>query len=329
LTGCQVTWEETFVAGIDPSGALSLDRRQFLARCGVLGAGLAFGPGRLAAIARATDPAQQLTRAAAAIMRALANDTFAGLVAFHVPGKDPYSVAQGVTSPTPGGVEADAHHAIMESADYFVPLPDDYAQAMAAAFVNGVSDSPLPADALAQLGLGLEQGAVTLDNALQTLLKNDGAVPLSLLFALFLNFEATAVNPGAILGRFPTSPFANLSFDNKAKVFQRIEQADTDLVQALDANIPESLRNEISGLLKFVGGTLLEFAAYTSYVEFGVFDREKLVATSRPVGWEISRYLPGRTAPVDGTADFLGYYRHHRSAAGRAPQYRTRRRAHA
>ena len=278
---------------------LSLDRRQFLARCGVLGAGVMFA-GPLSAIARASDPAAALVRAATTIMSRLAHDTFAGLVAFTVPGGDAFSRAQGLTSPTPGGVDALAHEAIMKSADYFLPLPDNYAQAMAAAFKNGVSDAPIPAPALAELGVVLEQGAVTLDEALTELLGNDATVPLSLLFALFMNFEATAVNPAAILGPFPTSPFANLKHADKAKVFERIERTDTDLIATLDDNLPEPLRSEISGILKFVGGTLLEFAAYTPFTEFGVFDPAKRTVSARPVGWQISNYLPGRTTPVDG-----------------------------
>jgi hypothetical protein len=242
-----------------------------------------------------------------------------------VPGNDAYSKAQGVTSLTPGAVDARAHELIMESADFFLPLPDNYAQAMAAAFVNGVSDQPLPAEFLAQVGLQLEQGAVTLDQALAALLQNDGAVPLSLLFALFLNFEATAVNPVALVGPFLASPFANLKFADKAKVFERIERADTDLVAMLDDNLPESLRSELSGILKYVGGTLMEFAGYTPFTEYGAFDLEARVATSRPVGWAITQYLPGRMTPVDGHDEFIGYYKNHKSAAGRAPRYRKRR----
>jgi hypothetical protein len=281
---------------------------------------LAFA-GPLSTLARADPPADQL-KMAAAILRELASDTFAGLVSFSVPGNDPYSQAQGVTSPTPGGVDARAHELLMESADYFVPLADNYAQAMAAAFVNGVSDQPIPAEFLAQLGLQLEQGAVTLDQALTSLLGNDGTVPLSLLFALTLNFEATAVNPASVFGPFPTSPFANLTLADKAKVFERIELTDTDLIATLDANVPESLRSELSGILKFVGGTLLEFAGYTPFTEYGTFDPARRVATARPVGWEITQYLPGRTTPLDGRAELIGYYKKHKSAAGRAPMYR-------
>jgi hypothetical protein len=310
------------VSSVDFGEGVSLDRRQFLARCGVLGASLTLAGGPLASLARAQDPAADLAKIAAAIMRALAHDTFAGLVAFTVPGNDAYSKAQKLTSPTPGGVDARAHEAIMESADYFVALPDNYAQAMAAAFATSVSEEPLPIKFLEELGLQFEQQAISLDRALQALLGNDGAIPLSLLFALTLNFEASIVNPASLLGPFPASPFANLAFADKAKVFERVEKTDTDLIAALDSNLPEPLRNEISGLLKFVGGTLLEFAAYTPFVEFGVFDREKGTVRGRPVGWEITQYLPGRSTPVDGTADLIGYYKKHKAAAGRAPKYR-------
>jgi hypothetical protein len=303
------------------SDSVSLDRRQFLARCGVLGAGLVVS-GPLAAAARAASPPGQIVIDTNRIMQQLAFDTYSGLVAFIVPGDDAYSHAQGLASATPGGVAAKANELIMESADFFVPLPDNYAQAMAAAFVNGVSDQPLPAAALAALGLQLEQGATTLDQALRSLLANNGAVPLSLLFALFLNFEASAVNGAAMAGAYPASPFASSTFSDKAKVFQRLEQGDSDLVAMLDANAPEPLRNELSGLVKYVGGTLLEFAAYTPYVEYGVFDVESRRAVARPVGWEISNYLPGRTAPVNGRRELIGYYKGHRKSLGRAPRYR-------
>lgn len=308
------------------SSAYELSRRTFLARCGVLGAGaLIAGSGPLTALARGAGPAEDLTAAASTVMKALATDTVRGLVVFAVPGPDPYSQAQGETSSTPGAIEAKADGLVLEALDFFVPMPDSYSQALAAAFTTGVSDQPLPVQVLADLGIQLEQGAATLDQALQQLLGNEAAIPLSLLIALTLNFEASQVDPASVAGPFPASPFANLTVANKAKVFDNLERAQTDLVAVLDANAPEPMKGEVSGLLKYVGGTLLEFAAFTPYTEWGVFDRAQNRATSRPVGWEISRYLPGRTAPVDGRADLLGYYKGHREAAGSAPRYRRRR----
>jgi hypothetical protein len=307
--------------------AAGLSRRNFLARCGVLGAGAMFAGGPLAAIARAApNPAAELAQAAGPIMRQLATDTVRGLVVFAVPGPDPYSKAQGESSTTPGAIEAKADALVLEALDFFLPLPDSYAQALAAAFATGVSDQPLPAGFLEQLGLQIEQQAVTLDGALQQLMQSDGAMPLSLLIALTLNYEASAVNPAAMAGAFPASPFANLDMAGKAKVFENLETAQSDLVATLDKNAPEPMRGELSGLLKYVGGTLLEFAAFTPFAEYGVFDREKNRATSRPVGWEISQYLPHRMLPVDGRADLKGYYRGHKRAAGPAPRYRTKKR---
>lgn len=65
--------------------------------------------------------------------------------------------------------------------------------------------------------------------------------------------------------------------------------------------------------MRFLAGTLLEFAAFASFAEFGVFDRERRVATKRPVEWELARYLPGRHTPVDGRDELKGYYRGRRS----------------
>ena len=67
---------------------------------------------------------------------------------------------------------------------------------------------------------------------------------------------------------------------------------------------------------------MLEFAGFTPFTEYGTFDLEQRVATKRPVGWEITKYLPGRTTPVEGHDELIGYYKKHKSAAGRAPKYR-------
>src|SRR5436309_3132014 len=82
------------------------------------------------------------------------------------------------------------------------------------------------------------------------------AVPLSLLIALMLNFLATEVNPASIAGPIATSPFANLSFNDKAKAFEALEGANSNLLATLDANAPEPMKASLSGLLKFVGGAL-------------------------------------------------------------------------
>jgi hypothetical protein len=290
----------------------------------VLGAGAVLGNGAFAARARAaTNPVADLAAAAGPFMRQLAQDTIAGLLVMALPGPDPYSRAQGVTDTKPGAIEAKAHLLVLEALDDFVPLPDTYAQALAASFANGVSDGPLPAGAFAQFARDLEQQAVTLDQVLRAFMTSDGTLPLSLLIAMMLNFEASGVNGASLGGPFPSSPFANLTLADKARVFENLETAQSDLVAMLDANFPEPLRQDVSGLLKYVGGTLLEFAAYTSFTEYGVYDPQTRKISGRPVGWEVSRYLPGRTTPVDGQPELRGYWRGKRKSLGPAPAYRS------
>jgi hypothetical protein len=312
-------------------GPLPVNRRQFLARCGLLGAGAVLGNSGFAALARAaTNPVADLAAASGPFMRQLAQDTIAGLVVMAVPGPDPYSRAQGVSDSKPGAIEAKAHLLVLEALDDFLPLPDTYAQALAASFANGVSDGPLPAGAFAQFARDLEQQSITLDQVLRAFMTSDGAVPLSLLIAMMLNFEASGVSMAALGGPFPSSPFANLTFAQKAKVFENLETAQSDLVQMLDANFPEPLRQDVSGLLKYVGGTLLEFAAYTPFSEYAVYDPQTRRTSGRPVGWEITHYLPGRTTPVDGQPELRGYWRGKRKSLGPAPAYRSAsRRSHA
>jgi hypothetical protein len=126
--------------------------------------------------------------------------------------------------------------------------------------------------------------------------------------ALMLNFLATEVKPASVVGPIPTSPFANLSFADKARAFEALEAADSNLLATLDRNAPEPLRGSLSGLLKFVGGALQEFGAYLSYTEWGVYDPRTKTVSRRPVGWDLSNYMPGRTTPADGWDELIGYF---------------------
>jgi hypothetical protein len=261
----------------------ALSRRQFLGRCGVLGAAAAVGP---AALARAAPP-----EPAAELMRLLARDTIRGLVVFAVPGPDAYSRAQGETSRTPGALEAKADELTMQALDEFLPLPDAYVNALAGAF-----------------------------QPVHQLLRSDTTIPLSLLMALILNFEATAVNPLAVVGPFPASPFANLRVRDKARVFEQLEDGQSDVVALLDEHAPQPLKGELSGLMKYVGATLIEFATFSPYVEFGVWDPRTRTATRRPVGWDLTNYMPGRTTPADGWAEHRGYYEGRRAVTNH-PRY--------
>lgn len=122
-------------------------------------------------------------------------------------------------------------------------------------------------------------------------------VPASGGVASLLNSYATQVNPAAI-GPF-LSPFARLSFADKAQVFQRLE---SDL--------------EGSGTeLAFVAGILPGFATFVTFSEAGAFDQATGELTGEPVGWQLTDYA----GPSDGWPEFRGYYQGRRSVKGAGP----------
>lgn len=279
---------------------IDLDRRAFLARIGLLGAAVGAG-GLFPPVASAqVDPLGDLVAQLRPVLAELARDTLNGLSAFVFPGSDEYSAAQGTPRPEAGWLEAKSTDFMIAALDNFVPFPDRMAQPIAAAVATGTADSGIPLPGIEQLPLQ----AATLDEALAALLENDATIPLSLAIAGMLNLVATQVNPAAVNGAF-LSPFARLGYAEKAQVFQRIEQANSDLVALLDAEFPEPSKDAVSGLLKFVGGALLEFVGYGSFTEWAVLTEDKQL-TARPVGWDLAGYLPD--GPVEGWDDFLGYY---------------------
>ena len=104
--------------------------------------------------------------------------------------------------------------------------------------------------------------------------------------AAILNNLAQAVNPAA--GGAFLSPFARLSFPEKAAVFQIMDG---------DAGLSP------------LAGILLAAVAYLSYSEAGVFDPNTRSLTGQPVGWTISDY----SGVADGRDEFKGYFQNRRS----------------
>jgi hypothetical protein len=68
----------------------------------------------------------------------LLHDTYNGLVAFVVPGRDEYSVQQGVATSDPGGVEAGSVDALIATIDESTPYFPDFSAAIAA-ILNSVA----------------------------------------------------------------------------------------------------------------------------------------------------------------------------------------------
>ncbi|SFB18909.1 hypothetical protein SAMN05216266_1062 [Amycolatopsis marina] len=290
-------------------------RRDLLIRAGVLGAAAAAGgawPATASAeVPEALEPLLELVAQPA--LDLLTRDTYGGLAVFGVPGPDRYSAAQSLLSTTPGGIEADSPALIQHTLDFFVPWPDTYVHALTAAFTTGVSEVPIPTSLLGGLLKPLEAVGATLDDVLLLALRNDRTLPISLALALLMNVAATQVRPTSVLGPIADSPFANLTHREKAAAFQRIEHAHPALVALLDGHLPEPLNETASGLLRYAGGLLLTLCTFTAYTEFAVFDRDSRRAVSRPVGWDLSNYMPGRITPADGWAEFVGYYQGRRA----------------
>jgi hypothetical protein len=97
-------------------GGDGLSRRTFVQRAGLFGAALATID--LAALL----DSRGLLGEALAQAPDLTRDTLNGLVAFVVPGDDPYSVAQGQSFGGPGGIAAGAVEALIHGLDHYVPL---------------------------------------------------------------------------------------------------------------------------------------------------------------------------------------------------------------
>src|SRR5262249_3243273 len=68
----------------------------------------------------------------------LIHDTFNGLLAFVVPGSDPYSIAQGVSTVDQGGVDAGATDILIATLDQSTPFIPSFS-AQVAAILNGLA----------------------------------------------------------------------------------------------------------------------------------------------------------------------------------------------
>src|SRR5262245_30070671 len=164
------------------------------------------------------------------------HDTLNGLIAFVVPGRDQYSMAQGVSTLEPGGIDAGVTDDLIATLDASTPFLPQFS-ATVAAVLNG----------LAQL-----------------------------------------VDPAAP-GTF-VSPFARLSFAEKAAVFQIMDATDS---------------------LELLAGVLPAFVAAFSYSEAGAFDPATRSLTREPTGWQISGYQ----GVSDGRAEFVGYFENRKRAS--------------
>jgi hypothetical protein len=204
-----------------------ISRRGFLGNMALVTAALT--------ITRATDllTSRGWVQAAEIPTPDLLHDTFNGLLAFIVPGPDDYSVAQGVSTVEPGGVDLGVTDILITTLDETTPFLPQFS-----ATVAGI-----------------------------------------------LNNIALVVNPSPV-GTF-LSPFACLSFAEKAAVFQ--------IMDAIDS-------------LKPLAGVLPAFVAFFCYSEAAVFDPVTRSLTGHPIAWDLSSYQ----GVSDGRNEFLGYFENRR-----------------
>jgi hypothetical protein len=152
---------------------------------------------------------------------------------------------------------------------FIVPGPDDYSVA------QGVST--------------VEPGAVDLgvtDVLIATLDETTPFLPqFSATVAAILNGIALVVNPSP--GGTFLSPFACLSFAEKAAVFQIMDGTDS---------------------LKPLAGVLPAFVAFFCYSEAAVFDPVTRSLIGHPIAWDLSSYQ----GVSDGRNEFLGYFENRR-----------------
>jgi hypothetical protein len=251
------------------STAAFISRRQFIARSGAL-----TGFGVLASVLPGVLKANGWENPAYAQSLDLVQDTFNGLVAFVLPGNDPYSVLQGETAGGPGGVAAGAANALIANLDRYLPTPH-----------------------LHILGVDLHIPLVD-------------TVPLSAAVANLLDALALTVNPLALSPLTSTgvsvSAFSHLSSGEKAKVFQLLEG-----LHVADEKLPEPF-TVASGNLSFIAGIVPAFVGFLAGNEQGVYNATTRSLTGRPVSWQISGYQPN--GPVEGWNELKGYYRGRKKA---------------
>ncbi len=204
-----------------------ISRRGFLGNIALVTAALT--------LARATDSltSRGWVQAAEVVTPDLLHDTFNGLLAFIVPGPDDYSVAQGVSTVEPGGVDIGVTDILIATLDETTPFLPQFS-----ATVAGI-----------------------------------------------LNSIALVVNPSP--GGTFLSPFACLSFAEKAAVFQIMDSTDS---------------------LKPLSGVLPAFVAFFCYSEAAVFDPVTRSLTGHPIAWDLSSYQ----GVSDGRNEFVGYFENRR-----------------
>lgn len=295
--------EDEVARKISPSVSVpGLGRREFLFQAAMASALAAcpafFRPG--AALAQVAD--QPTLERYQAALNILARDTMAGVSAFVVPGFDQYSLVQRHSTSSPGGMAADNDEYLVYMFDNYIPLPPPLGYTL-----GTVLGAPLDG-----VTLTLPDGTTILaSDAVSEFFSLTDTAPGALLVALLLNFVALTVDPTSATGPFP-SPFSNLRWSEKAKVFERLEEPGSELISVIDTNFPGPVGAVVIAYSRLIAFGALIFAGFGSYSEWAFLDPETRQLRTRPVGWWLAEYQP--FGPVEGWDEFRGYYRGRREA---------------
>lgn len=300
-------------ADLDPARTpLVTGRRAFLVRAGVLGIAAALppalaGPPAVAAAPTATaDVIEELMAWLRPQLQRLAFDTFSGVAAFCLPGPDLYSLRQLEVRAEAGGVATKTPQFLMDTIDGYLPLPDSVVVPLLTDGTRQLGSLPTPLPlSLRRVGLSRAQ---RVDEALTLVLENDEHVPASIVIALLLNVTASVLVPASLFRIGFDSPFARLRYTEKARVFADLEGPEPSLVAALRPLVGDFLADELRSLIRYLSMAMLALPSDGMYSEQSAFDRATRQLVRRPIGWDQTRYLPGRTRPPDGHPELLGYY---------------------
>jgi hypothetical protein len=301
----------------DDKKKFSPSRRTFLVRSGILGAVAALSPALLLSSREAQAlhggllpwSPEQLREA----LNALTADTLKGLAAFIVPGDDAWSHAQRMPSNTPGSVAAGADEYIARGLDAAVPLPQADAAAVLHALGSELEQTPL---LVLDAGLLSPTEKWLLENLDHTLDDYLASHPVSgsTVFALLLNLLAVRVNAAALNGLL-LSPFARLSWYEKARVLEELEAPDPVLVATLNQYLPEPLQSTTAAALPLLANGALNLGAFGTFNEWRAFDPHTRTLTERPLGWTLANYQPDAPPVKEGWDVFRGYYQNRRKVS--------------
>ncbi len=279
---------------------LSRQRRDFLTRSGLVGAVAAVSP-MLLSSSKSQASLFSSNAFISEVFNAITLDTFAGVSAAVIPGNDWHSISQQQFTLNNGAVAANTQQFLLENLDNYLPWPQELAAPILSALASAYSQAAGPIPFSLALALKPVETLILnkLDEYMDKLIAGEETVPLAHVFSLILN-------RGSHL-----SPFSRLSFSEKMEVFKRLETGEPDITHLISINLTPEQSALLPGLMNTFARNLIQLSAFGAMSEWHALDSSTRTLNVRPVGWEISNYLP--QGNVEGWDDFLGYYQNRSS----------------